>query len=255
MVCMFTGWVCMARSEGAAEESVSVVSANADLPLYSAYVWRGQVLNDEPVFQPAMNLSKGGFGFNAWGNYNLTDADTGESDFSEIDLTLSYGGKAGGVGYGFGLIEYLFPHQTQMVGDRTVASPGTREVYASLSLPDLIVIPTMSVYRDIDEVEGTYASAGLAFSQVLMQKLTMGWTASLGVADKAYNEYYFGVADAALNDMTVGTTLSWKLSENVTVIPGFSYAWLPDADIREGAGDLYKDDSRLTGYLNVNYVF
>jgi hypothetical protein len=238
-----------------AKVEAPAVAANTDLPVLSAYVWRGQVLNDEAVFQPALNLTKGGLGLNVWGNFNLTDSVTEDPDFSEIDLTLSYGGKAGVVGYGVGLIEYLFPNSTLATDEGGVGYPGTRELYASLSLPELPVIPALSVYRDIDEADGTYAAVSVAYSQSLVAKLTLGLSASLGMADADYNSFYFGVDESALNDANVGATLSYALLDTLTVVPGVQYTWLPDSDIEDGAAGLYKDKEALTGSLKINYVF
>jgi hypothetical protein len=212
-------------------------------------------LNDEAVFEPALNLTKGGFGLNVWGNYSLTDSATGESDFSEIDLTVSYGGKAGSVGYGVGFIEYLFPNSTLTTDEGGVGYPGTRELYVTVSLPDLPVVPSLSVYRDIDEADGTYASLAAGYSHSLAAKLTLGLSASIGAADADYNRFYFGLDDAALNDANVGATLSYTLLDNLTVTPGVQYTWLPDEDIKDGAGGLYKDTDQLLGSLKVNYVF
>ncbi len=259
-----TGWlkgvagsmlvVGLAVAEEAKVEAPSV-AANTDLPVLSAYVWRGQVLNDEAVFQPALNLAKGGFGLNVWGNFNLTDSVTEDPDFSEIDLTLSYGGKLGVVGYGVGLIEYLFPNSTLATDDGGVGYPGTRELYATLSLPELPVVPAISVYRDIDEAEGTYASLSAAYSHALVDKLTLGLSASLGVADADYNSFYFGVDDGALNDANVGATVSYAVLDNLSITPGVLYTWLADDDIKAGAEGLYKDTDQLTGSLKINYVF
>ena len=251
------GGVLMAAMAVAEDAKVDApaLAANTDLPVLSAYVWRGQVLNDEAVFEPALNLTKGGLGLNVWGNYNLTDNATGEADFSEIDLTLSYGGKAGAVGYGVGLIEYLFPNSTLTTDEGGVGYPGTRELYVTLSLPDLPVVPSLSVYRDIDEADGTYASLAAGYSRSLVDKLTLGVSASIGAADADYNLFYFGVDDAALNDANVGATLAYTLRDNLTVIPGVQYTWLPDDAIKDGAGALYKDTDQLVGSLKVNYVF
>lgn len=237
----------------AAEEPA--VSVNADLPVLSAYVWRGQVLNDEAVFQPALNLSKGGFGLNVWGNYNLTDAVADAGECSEIDLTASYGGKVGPLQYGLGVIEYSFPNQTLVSGSNSVAYPGTREVYVSLSLPDLPVVPSLSVYRDIDEGECFYGSIGLGYSREIMAKTTLGLTASLGMGDSDYDRFYFGVDKAKIGDANVGATLTYEVTPNLTLVPGIQYTWLPDDDIREAAGAVYKDDSALVGSLKANYVF
>jgi len=238
-----------------AKVEAPALAANTDLPVLSAYVWRGQILNDEAVFQPALNLTKGGFGLNVWGNFNLTDSVTEDPDFSEIDLTLSYGGKAGSVGYGVGIIEYLFPNSTLATDDGGIGYPGTRELYASISLPDLPVIPSLTVYRDIDEADGTYASLALGYSKSLADSLTLGLSTSIGVADAEYNSFYFGVDDAAVNDANVGATLSYTVREHLTVTPGVQYTWLPDGDIKDGADGLYKDTAQVAGSLKVNYVF
>ena len=41
-------------------------SVAVDVPVLSAYVWRGQVLNDEAVAQPGLTAGIGGFTVNAW---------------------------------------------------------------------------------------------------------------------------------------------------------------------------------------------
>jgi hypothetical protein len=65
------------------------VDLSADLGLYSAYVWRGQIVNDHAVLQPSVTASKGPFSFNIWGNWNL-DQPAGRDDDLEIDYTAAY---------------------------------------------------------------------------------------------------------------------------------------------------------------------
>lgn len=244
---MATGLMLMAAAgilgAGTAARGADV---GVDLPVLSAYVWRGQVLNDEAVIQPALNVEKGGFGVNIWANYDATDRGETKADFSEVDLTASYGGQLGAVEYGVGVIEYLFPN--------TDAS-STREVYGSLSLPDAsVVVPTLSVYRDVDEADGFYASLALSKEIALCDKTTLELSASLGAADEDYNSFYFGVDDAALNDVTTCAKVSFALSETVTLTPCVQYAWLPDSDIRDGAKALYGDDDQFWGSLMLSVV-
>lgn len=212
----------------------------ADLPLLSAYAWRGQILNDQAVFQPALNAVSGGWGVNAWGNYNTTDRATGGADFSEIDLTVSYGRQAGPVALSGGVIEYLFPNTDY---------PGTREVYFGATWANPVATPALTVYRDIDEADGAYASLALSRDVVLADDKTLSLRASLGGADSSYNDFYFGVKDAALNDFTAGATLAWTLSKTVTLKPGLQYSWLVDPEIREGARGLYRGADALVGSL------
>ncbi len=220
--------------------------AGVDLPILSAYVWRGQMLNDEAVIQPALNVEKDGFGVNVWANYDATDRGETHADFSEVDLTVSYGGQWGAMEYGVGVIEYLFPNTD-------VSS--TREVYGSLSLPDAsLAVPTLSVYRDVEEADGFYASLALSKEIALGDTTTLELIASIGAADEDYNAFYFGVDDAALNDVTTGAKVSFALSKTVTLTPGIQYAWLPDSDIRAGAKALYKDDNPFWGSLMLSVV-
>ncbi|MFO7534679.1 MAG: TorF family putative porin [Kiritimatiellia bacterium] len=241
------GWMTLAAAGMmAAGLDVRGADVSADLPILSAYVWRGQVLNDEAVIQPALNVVTGGWGVNVWGNFNATDRVTGDADFSEIDLTLSYGGRLGPAAYGVGVIEYLFPNTDYA---------STREIYVSLSLPDAPVVPTLSVYRDVEEADGFYASFALSKTYKIGDKTTLGLSASLGAGDEDYNAFYFGVDDAALNDVNAGATLSFALSDTVTLVPGVQYTWLPDPDIRDGAEALYFDTEQLTGSLKLTLIF
>ena len=99
-------------------------SAGADLA--SAYVWRGLTFNDGTVFQPWMDIAKGGFNCDVWVNYDIGDYDgtLNKAEYSEIDLTLSYSFNLKMVGLTAGIIEYTFPG----------GGPGTTEVFVDSSI-------------------------------------------------------------------------------------------------------------------------
>jgi hypothetical protein len=241
---------------GFAAEDVRV-GASADLTALSAYVWRGQVLNDETVVQPAATIVKGGFVLNVWGNFNLTDAATGDSGvFSEVDLTLSYSRAAGPVTFGAGLIEYLFPNQTLVAADDTgVGYPGTREAYLSASLPGLPVVPSVTVYYDFGEAESFYALGALTYTAKLGDTLNLGLSTSLGYAAADYNAFYFGVDEAALNDANFGLSLAWSPHPSLMVTPAYQYTMLADSDIEDGAAGLYKDKDQSIVSVKATYTF
>ena len=243
------GFAWMARGEQAAP---TPVGATLDMPVLSAYVWRGQVINDEAVVQPSLTVTKGGFSLNAWGNLNLTDAVTDDAmEFSEIDLTAAYSYKVGAVGLGAGYIEYLFPQQTL----NAEAYPGTREVYASIGLPDLVVVPSLSVYYDFDEAQGVYAVASLGYTHACAERLSLALNTSIGFASEDYNAYYFGVDEAAFNDVNAGAALTWKVCDTLSITPAVQYTMLVDGDIRDAAGGLYKDKDQVVGSLRLSYTF
>ena len=241
---------------GLAAEDV-MVGASADVSVLSAYVWRGQVLNDEAVIQPAATVTKGGFALNIWGNLNLTDAATGDSvEFSEVDLTVSYSRAVGPVSLGGGLIEYLFPNQTlKKAGGAVVGYPGTREVYLSAILPGLPVVPALAVYWDFGEADSFYGLASLAYGAKLSETLNMNLSASIGYGADGYNAFYFGVDDNAFNDANFDASLTWTPCSCLSVTPAYQYTMLADSDIEDAAAGLYKGKDQSIVSLKATYTF
>jgi hypothetical protein len=242
----------------AGETATTAVGATLDMPVLSAYAWRGQILNDASVVQPGMTMTKGGFSFNTWGNYNLMDnlGPACETEFSEVDLTAAYAFSMGPVNGGLGYIEYLFPHSTLMTDGMGTAYPGTREIYASASLASLLN-PTLTVYRDIDEINGFYASLGVSQEMALpvADGMAAGVSASVGFGDSNYNTGYFGVDDVALNDANIGGYLKIPACGGLTVVPAVQYTMLIDGHIEEGAKAIYFDENQCVGSVKLSYVF
>jgi hypothetical protein len=232
---------------GAEESAPTPPTALAEATLANGYVWRGQVLNNEAVLQPSFTLGKGPFTINTWGNMNLTDSVTEDApDFSELDLTFGYSKMLGAVALGAGLIEYSFPNTT---------FANTREVYATISLPTLLIVPTLSLYYDFDEADGVYGNLALTYSHSIAEKATLALFASLGAATSEYNAFYFGVDQNALNDMNVGASLSIPVTKSLTITPAVQYTALPDGDIEDGAAGLYAEKDFVLGSLKASYVF
>ena len=105
------------------------------------------------MLQPSANISKGGFTFNVWGNYELTDVNDygpphgdGKNKFTEIDLTAEYAFSWENFSFPVGIIHYLFPN---------TSAEATTEIYAGASY-DWVVTPSLTVYQDIDEAHGQY---------------------------------------------------------------------------------------------------
>lgn len=230
-----------------AEEEAATLEAGLDLPVLSGYVWRGQVLNDEAVVQPSLTVSKGGFAINTWANYNLTDNVSEDSgDFNEVDLTVSYDFTAGPAGVSVGVIEYLFPN---------TAYSGTREVYAGASLDNLPVTPSATVYYDFDEADGAYVTVSLGYGHALSDALSLDVSGSIGYGFSDYNEFYFGVADNALNDANVSLSLTYAVNDAWSISPAVTYTTLLDDDIKDAAKELYFDDNEVVGSLTASHAF
>lgn len=229
-------------------------SVGLDVPVLSAYVWRGQMLNDKPVIQPSLTVGQAGFALNAWSSYNVDGAYQG--DFSEMDWTASYAKGVGPVTLGGGVVQYTFPNQTLSVEDgEDVAVPGTVEVYASAALADVPLAPTLTVFCDVDQIDGFYGMLAVGHSFELTDKISLAASASLGAADADYNAGYFGLDDAALNDVTVGLALPIAVLDNLTIKPAIGYVFLPDSDVADAAEAIYGDKDRVVGSLVASYAF
>jgi len=227
--------------------------ANLDVYANSKYLWRGQMLNDEPVVQPGLTATaSNGLSFNVWGNYNLTDArsETTDRKFDEVDLTASYAVPIEDLNLEVGIMQYLFPHQGSVqastaANGSTIPAlkfPDTREVYVSAGL-NSILKPTAKVYYDFDQVEGFYGVASISHGIRLTESMTTDLTLSLGAADSDYNSYYFGVNEDALNDGDATLSLSYELNKAWSFGGYVQYARLLDGRIREAA-------NTASGYFN-----
>ena len=231
VVVAVAGFVSAGLAEETTKEPIGV-GITADY--FSKYIWRGQVLNDESVFQPSIYLSKYGFTGSVWGNLDMKDNLGNAGEFNEFDSSLDYthaltdwlSGSVGAVYYDFPKTDF----------------EDTTEIYGGLSLTKLPWTPSFKIYHDVDEIKGSYMSLGVGKTFEKIQKwsdtcycgLALG--ASVGYGTESYNNGYFGVKDAAFNDVTLTAGLpicigSW------TVKPSINYAMMIDSDIREETGD------------------
>ena len=247
----------LAMATAAAAEIETGVAV--DVPVVSAYVWRGQVLNDEAVVQPGLTGTIGGFSVNAWSSMDLTDNQDSSGEFDEMDWTVSYSRTVGKFELGAGVVQYTFPNSTLATEaeDGTVVVedyPGTVEVFASVGV-DVPLAPALAVYYDVDEIEGLYAVASVGHSFELMDKVGLDLKAALGFGDADYNAGYFGLDDAALNDLVLGAALPIAVTENLSLTPSLGYMLLPDSDLEDAAEATYGEKDSVYGGATLSLAF
>jgi hypothetical protein len=144
---MFFGMMAMADE----------VEVSADASVLSAYVWRGQVIEDEVVFQPAATVGWKGLELNYWEHYSIDN-----EEWPEQDITASYT-------YGLltaGIVNYNFRN----AGD----VDDTQEAFVGLTYEDTLVVPTLTVYRDLGDADGWYGNLSLAHSFCLCDNGELG---------------------------------------------------------------------------------
>jgi hypothetical protein len=112
--CLIIGFSILVCGAGEAfGESEVDFEITADF--FSKYIWRGQNLNDDPVFQSGFSASYRGLTAAIWGNMDLTNINGNSGDFSELDYCLDYSSEVPGikgVGYSIGAAYYTFPGTT-----------------------------------------------------------------------------------------------------------------------------------------------
>jgi hypothetical protein len=187
---------------------------------YSQYVWRGQSVVDEPVLQPSISALYKNLTLSIWGNVDTTNANDNRWEFTETDFTIDYSKyfdvEIPRIGYSFGLINYDFPNTD---------FDNTTEVYVGINV-EMFLSPYIKVFRDIDEVNGTYASVGISESL----GLGLEGAASFSWGDRGYNDFYWNKDSAKLNDLVLSISRPIKFKD-MEFTPSLSYIKLMDKDL------------------------
>ncbi|MFA7256204.1 MAG: TorF family putative porin [Kiritimatiellales bacterium] len=228
------------------EQQPSDVSVSADVGLYSAYVWRGQVLNDNMVVQPSVTAAKGPFSLNVWGNWNATEnaaQDTGEIDYTAA-YTLPF--STDDVTMDIGMIFYTFPGNGN-------SAPSTEEAFIKATFNNIILTPVASLYYDFDEADGFYGNLAVSQGVEISDAMTAEIGGSIGYGSQNYNKYYFGNDDAegSLNDYNVYVSANYALTEKLTLGALLQYTMLDGSVDNSG----YDANDLVWGGINLSYKF
>lgn len=236
-------------------------SAYADI--LSAYVYRGQVGNEEPVFQPGLDVTGPlGLGFSLWSSMNLTDADeeacpwypdTG-GEWSEINLGLSWSAPLEGpVGLSVGGTYYIFPQDPSEVDEEGNASlapaDGGYEVYVEVAA-DTLLQPTIRFCHDLDNQDDWCALFSIGHSIELTEKLALDLGTTVGYAGKYYVADNYNDSDAGdgFTHVQADAGLNFALTEQASIGLKGAYSSIIDSGIR--------DDARAEGgYPEVDIFF
>ncbi len=211
---------------------------------FGKYIWRGQNLDDDPVFQPGLSAGYKGFTAGIWGSLETTDSNGNSGEFTEVDYSIDYSNDVPGikgVGFSVGAIYYDFPGTT---------TPGTTELYWGLSLSTFLN-PSVTFYHDIDEVDGLYVSVGVGHSVENVFELgpdapvTMELGASYGWGDSSYNKSYWSLSDSSANDLALSAAFPFEIG-GWTVNPSINYVALL-SDVKDSIASGTDDDFFFVG--------
>jgi hypothetical protein len=222
-------------SAAKAEEDANSPSLGVGFTLdyFTKYIWRGQNLNNESVFQPSIYLSKYGFTGTIWSTQDWTSVNGEGGEFTEVDYSLEYTNTVpcfDGIDWLVGAINYDF---------RGSEIENTTEIYGGLALSGLPLAPSVTLYRDIDEVKGTYYQFSLGHTIEKIGKwedkcycdLALG--ASVGYGNSAYNKGNFDVSGKKFNDLTLSAALPICLGNGWIIKPSINYSTMLAGTIRD----------------------
>jgi Bacterial protein of unknown function (Gcw_chp) len=160
-----------------------------DLGLFSSYVWRGLSLTNKPVAQPAVwaaiPVGNASVTLGVWSSIDLGQYDDLNDDFSQSGGTSSFNlaeyepyaevsftvGNATLTGGGLG---YVFPNDAGFTEELN-----TLELYGKASL-DIPLSPGISLYYDVDNVDGAYVEGSLGYSIGATEKVSIDLGATAG---------------------------------------------------------------------------
>ncbi len=222
IVCMF---VCFSIFTAWAEEQERP-AADFGVAFLSRYVWRGYALSDDSmVIQPSGTISYKGFAVNLWGNLDTHYDDGtghGTSIFNETDLTVSYDHSFGPVSLGAGYIYYGLE-----------GLPDSQEVYISAGY-NILLSPTLTVYREISNYPSWYARLSLSHSFELPKEITLNVGASAGYY--SYDDVYEASSDSHkyhnFHDGVISASLDVPLGKYFTMSPMIAYSFPLSDDAR-----------------------
>ena len=106
----------------------------------------------------------------------------------------------------------------------------------------VLLSPTVSVYYDIDEVNGLYATFGVSHSFPLGEVVkgispSLDLSGSVGYGSSNYNEGYFGVHSSGFVDLLLTAGLAIPIDEHLSVGPFVSFSQVLDSKLRDAVED------------------
>lgn len=232
----------IATSAVAAEEAPY---AELAVSTYSQYIWRGFAFSqDSIVVQPSLTVGYQGFSVNLWGNLDTDPVGGDKASWNETDLTLAYDWTTGPVDFSAGYIYYGLE-----------GADDTQELYLSAAY-DVLLNPTLTIYRDFADAPGWYVTLGVSHSIPLRDEIALElgaqagylWVSSASTmaevgSDKAYR---------ALHDGLISAAVPIPVGQYLTVTPELAYSFALSSKAR----DLLKEaNSDAIGKDKDNFIY
>jgi hypothetical protein len=229
-------------------------TASATIGAFTKYIWRGYELSrNSLVVQPSVTVGYRGFSANVWGNLDTNrqgsePSTSDKTEWTETDLTLEYARKFGPVKLAGGYIYYALD-----------AVDDSQEVYLSGSL-DVLLSPTLTVYREIAHAPGWYVKLGIGHSIDLGRGISLELAGSVAYTysdDEAFVKENTNEKYRCFHDGNVSAGLKIPVGKYLVVNPLIAYSF-PLSDAAEThikATSLSHDSDFVYGGVNLTLSF
>ena len=226
---------------------------SGDLNFSSIYMWRGIMLDGDPVIQPGLYIrtpeSKlGRIKIGIWVSHDLENKDALRS--SETDYIFDYTYNFPKFDVSLGHIYYDFPDALPTDG----APKGfSREFYCGIGFPKLLLSPSLFYYYDYGNKEdgggqGSYTVINLSKSLPFTFKkysMSLDLMAHAGYNNK---QYYRGKG----GDAAIGAGVTVPLTKSLSAKPNINYS-VPWGNLSDKGNGNQKN--RFYGGVYLSYLF
>jgi len=196
----------------------------------SRYVARGAVLFDGPALQPAFTVTatraEGTLSGGIWSTIDEDDRGGNAWNFTEVDYHVEYERSFGAWKTTLGLLRYDYPH---------TGFAASGEVHVAAGYENEIATPTLHLWYDYDQANGSYVDLELARDFELGERWSLALMTSIGRMSRGQGSYYFGVDEEGFSDFTSTASLSFSPNETFGFALTLGWASVLDGDYREAS--------------------
>ena len=256
---LIAAWAILPQNAPAAEASVYT-------DFLSAYVIHGQIWNDEPVFQPGVDVAgPWGLGYSFWANMDLSDSDTSQAPntagkWNEINFGLNWTLPwEGPVSLTLEGIYLAYPNSgEQAEEDAEISADGGYEVAVTLAAEDLPLAPSVKFMHTTSYSEDWIATFSIGHSLEVSDQLSLDLGAAISYAGRDYMANVYGSEDgSALANAEVNATLNYAVTEQFTVSLLASFSSILDSDVRDSIeeSEYFPEVDFFYGGISLGYTF
>ncbi len=227
-------------------------AADAELTFYSSYIWRGQILFDTAVWQPAGNVwlklgedaEYGRIKARLWSNWAINGYKKPHrfGGMSIVEEIVTYNYTAFDcLDFESGFVMYQFPNR------HGSGMRDTDEFLAGVRWRNPILTPRICVWWDFDSSGHNpenmlYFDFDLSHAFKLTEDLTLNLGAGFGVANGAYMENYSrgDVDGVAFNNFHNDVSLYYRLTDWLKVGGSLSYYYSLSRQVRHSRYDMHE---------------